>query len=213
MNKEREIFSKNLRKLIQRKGIDQKILSDYLGISEMSVSNWVNGTKYPRMGNVQKMADYFGVSKSDIIEDKGEKNLFTSTNYPHLPAAISAGLPILVDGITESDTISIPDSIMGKWAGNKDILISSIYGDSMDKIMPDGSLIAIKPINLEELKNGDIVVFSANGEYSIKYYFKHGEKLVFKPHSHNNEFYDQIYSVDDNVTIHGKVVVYIVEMD
>src|SRR5690625_5029499 len=98
MSDSREIMSRNLRKLIETKGIDQRILADYLGISEMAVSNWVNGVKYPRMGNVQKMADYFGVRKSDIIEDKENKPTFTSSQYTYLPTAISAGLPLDVEG-------------------------------------------------------------------------------------------------------------------
>lgn len=213
MNMERETMSRNLKKLLDQKGVDQRMLADYLGISEMSVSNWVNGLKYPRMGNVQKMADYFGVMKSDIIEEKENKPFVTSGNYTYIPTAISAGLPIKVDAITETNTINLPDSVMGKWAGNKEILITAIYGDSMNRIMPNGSLIAIKPTPIHSLKNGDIVVFSDNGDYSIKYYYKYDDTLVFKPHSTDDSFYDQSYSVNDNIKIHGKVVVYIVEMD
>lgn len=212
---EREVISNNLKYLIDKKGIDQRILADYLGISEMSVSNWVNGTKYPRMSNVQKMADYFGVMKSDIIEDRNSKPMFTSSQYKHFPTDISAGLPIVAEGVTDYQTekISIPDSIMGKWAGNKDIFITKINGDSMDKVMPDGSLIAVKPVQIDALKNGDIVVFSNSHEYSVKRYYKHDDKLIFKPESNSLAHYDQTYSIIENITIHGKVVLYIVELD
>lgn len=213
MNNGREVLSKNLKKLIDKKGIDQRILADYLGISEMSVSNWVNGIKYPRMGNVQKMADYFGVMKSDIIEEKDDIKTFTSSQYNYYAEHVSAGIPDHVDAITDADKISLPDSIMGKWAGNKNIYITRINGDSMDKVIPDNSLIAVKPVNLPELKNGDMVVFSNNHEYSVKYYKKIDDKLVFSPHSTNDDHYDQMYDVDDNIVIHGKVVLYIVEMD
>src|SRR5699024_11628791 len=99
MSNQREVFSKNLRSLIDSRGIDQKILADYLGISEMSVSNWVNGTKYPRMGNVQKIADYFGIRKSDLIEDKDGKPIFTSTAYDYLPIKVAAGLPENIESV------------------------------------------------------------------------------------------------------------------
>ena len=207
------VVSENIQKLLDEYNLSHARLAKIAGVSVSTVGKWVLKKATPRMGSVQKISDHFNLPKSYILDEDVKALPMKTKDYPFIPAKISAGLPITVDGITKSEKISIPDSVMGKWAGNKDILISSIYGDSMDKIMPDGSLIAIKPITLEELKNGDIVVFSANGEYSIKYYFKHGDKLVFKPHSHNNDFYDQIYSVDDNITIHGKVVVYIVEMD
>lgn len=213
MSSQRDVMSRNLKRLIKSKGIDQRQLAEHLGISEMSVSNWVKGNKYPRINNIQKMADYFGVKKSDLIEDKTEKNILTSTEYHYLPTAISAGLPINVDGITESEKISIPDSVMGKWAGNKDIFITKIFGDSMDKIMPDGSLIAVKPLPLESLKNGDIVVFSNCYDYSVKHYFKYDDKLIFKPNSYNRAHHEQHYNIDDDIVIHGKVVMHSVLHD
>src|SRR5699024_4484383 len=110
--------------------------------------------------------------------------------------------------------ISMPDKLMGKYAGHKDIIISKINGDSMDKLMDDGSFIAIKQINnAESLNNGDIVVFSHNHEYSVKYFYKHDDMLIFKPYSNNTVHYDQSFSVHDGVFIHGKVVAYIVNLD
>src|SRR5699024_7019662 len=111
---------------IEQKGIDQRILSNYLGISEMSVSNWVNGLKYPRMSNVQKMADYFGINKSDLIEEKEDYKIKTSSSHKFYPDSISAGLPLIADGVTDYETISIPDQLMGKYAGHDDIIVSKI---------------------------------------------------------------------------------------
>src|SRR5699024_3294919 len=86
-----------------------------------------------------------------------DEEIMTSSKYIHLPTAISAGLPFEVDGVTNYDNISMPDELMGKYAGHKDIIISKINGDSMDKLMNDGSFIAIKQINnAEALNNGDI---------------------------------------------------------
>jgi transcriptional regulator with XRE-family HTH domain len=33
------------------------------------LTEWVNGKKYPRIDNIEKLAGYFKVSKSDLIED------------------------------------------------------------------------------------------------------------------------------------------------
>src|SRR5690625_7403346 len=107
MSTQREIFSKNLKKLIEKRGIDQRILADYLGISEMSVSNWVNGNKYPRIGNIQKMADYLGVKKSDLIEDNSDEKDVTSSKYNYYTVSISAGVPINIAGITNEDVEKI----------------------------------------------------------------------------------------------------------
>src|SRR5690625_5602723 len=77
----------------------------------------------------------------------------------------------------------------------------------MDNIIPDGSLIAYEPVSdAYTLKNGDIVVYSNDYEYSVKHYYKHNDTLVFKPNSTNPIHHDQTYNIDDNITIHGKVV-------
>ena len=143
------------------------------------------------------------------------EDIKSSNEYNYFPTAISAGLPINVDGITDDqiEKISLPDSVMGKWAGKKDIFITKINGDSMDKIMPHGSLIAVKPVTLDELKDGDMVVFSDNYDYSVKCFYQDKERLIFRPESYNKKHTDQIYSANDNIEIHGKVVLYIVERD
>lgn len=217
MSNQREVFSNNLKSLIESKGIDQKMLADYMGISEMSISNWVNGVKYPRMGNVQKLADYFGVMKSDLIEDKEKgKSFYTSSRYPCYPS-VSAGVPLEIDGITEmeSEKIVVPDLLMGKWAGNQDIYFTRTNGDSMNKIIPDDTLIAVKPVELHELNEKDIVVYRNHGEYAVKRFFKDNERLIFKPYSFDDRFTDDVININDadNLTISGKVVMWNVIAD
>src|SRR5699024_9357638 len=108
----------------------------------------------------------------------------------------------------------MPDELMGKYAGHKDIIISKINGDSMDKLMNDGSFIAIKPVDsAESLNNGDIVVFSHNHEYSVKYFYKHDDMLIFKNYINNSVYYDQSFSVYVRVVIQRIVFTYIVNLD
>lgn len=63
------IFSRNLKRLMDKKQVSRKDIADYLGISYFTVSDWVNGKKYPRMDKVELLANYFGVLKSDLIEE------------------------------------------------------------------------------------------------------------------------------------------------
>jgi repressor LexA len=50
-------------------------VSEAIGVSYYTFTDWVNGKKYPRMDKVEKLADYFGILKSDLIEDKKEKSV------------------------------------------------------------------------------------------------------------------------------------------
>lgn len=55
---------KSLREL---HGLTQSQLADICGVSDKAVSTWEKGRNVPRMGVIQKMADYFNVSKGTII--------------------------------------------------------------------------------------------------------------------------------------------------
>lgn len=67
---EKDIFSNNLNRLMQLNGKSQIDLIEDLGINKSTISTWCRGTKMPRMGTIQTLADYFGVRKSDLIEEK-----------------------------------------------------------------------------------------------------------------------------------------------
>lgn len=222
---QRQIVARNLNSLLEKnnkKKIDVfKDLEKY-GVSETTVYSWFNGKKYPRIDKIQLLADYFGVLKSDITEDKSitsEKNnnilTFNKLNdYPYIPATVSAGLPINIDGCDSFDTISIPDELLGKYAGDDDIFFMRVNGDSMNKVIPHKSLIGVKPIKIKELRNEDIVVYSDGFDYSVKRFYQDGNRLIFRPESSDNLFTDNITTIEnEDLRIHGKVVTYIVNLD
>lgn len=64
------ILSKNLKKYIALSGKDRKELAEIWGFPYSTVSEWVNGRKYPRIDRIEIMADYFGILKSDLIEEE-----------------------------------------------------------------------------------------------------------------------------------------------
>ena len=69
----KNVFASNLRRYMEVKGKSRNDISEALGISYFTVSDWVNGKKYPRMDKVEMLANYFGIQKSDLIEIKEEK--------------------------------------------------------------------------------------------------------------------------------------------
>ncbi|WP_145232833.1 helix-turn-helix domain-containing protein [Staphylococcus arlettae] len=66
----KNILSKNLKNLLERKGKTQTDMAKDLNLKESTVSSWVNAVKYPRRDKIELLADYFGVMPSDITEDK-----------------------------------------------------------------------------------------------------------------------------------------------
>lgn len=59
----------NIKNLRLKYNLSQKDLALIAGVTDKAVSTWEKGVKEPRMGTVQKIADHFGIRKSDLIED------------------------------------------------------------------------------------------------------------------------------------------------
>lgn len=70
----KDIFAKNLKRYMSLNGKSRKDVSEALGISYYTITDWVKGKKYPRMNKVEMLADYFGILKSDLIEEKTEEH-------------------------------------------------------------------------------------------------------------------------------------------
>ena len=75
MSKEwsKQVFSQNLRKYMAESGKTQRDLAEIIGVTAPTFNEWVSGKKFPRIDKIQKLADYFGILKSDLIEDKTKK--------------------------------------------------------------------------------------------------------------------------------------------
>ena len=67
----RRIFARNLSRYMELCNKKQADIINDLGINKSAVSTWINGTRMPRMDKVQALADYFGINKSDLLEEKG----------------------------------------------------------------------------------------------------------------------------------------------
>ena len=82
-------ISENIKLLREQYGLSQKELGQIAGVSDKAVSTWEQGIKEPRMGAIQKIADHFGIQKSNIIEDNG----LQSQSVPLTPPAMNAKSP------------------------------------------------------------------------------------------------------------------------
>lgn len=69
---QRIVFVNNLCHYMQMRGVDQSDIVTALGISASTVSDWVNGKKYPRVDAMQKIADYLGVLLSDLTTEHSD---------------------------------------------------------------------------------------------------------------------------------------------
>lgn len=107
---------------------------------------------------------------------------------------------------------------MGKYVGRNDIIILKVNGESMNKIIPDGSFIVVDPSknSAADLNDRDIVVFSNGNDYCVKKYIhdKTKQRFIFRPKSTEDMFTDIVvsYDVAYEIKLIGKIVKYIVDL-
>ena len=66
----KEVFARNLKRYMEMHGKNQKDMAEIVGVSTATFSDYINAKKYPRIDKIDILADYFGILKSDLIEDK-----------------------------------------------------------------------------------------------------------------------------------------------
>ena len=212
MRKNKEIV-KILSDSLEKSGMSMSEYARRVGVAKSAMSRYLKEERPVPLNNIEKFVKPLNLDLEYVL-GFNEVQQTPVARYNFYPTAISAGIPDHVAGISECNQIDIPDSIMGRHAGQRDIFITRVNGESMNRIIPDGSLIAVKPVEIHQIKDGDVIVYSDGGDYSVKRFYKRDDQLIFKPDSKNESFYDYITTIENtDLKIHGKVVIYIVELD
>ncbi|MFJ7950739.1 XRE family transcriptional regulator [Lysinibacillus sp. NPDC096418] len=206
-----------LRKARQKRNLTLAFVGEVLGKTEATVQRYESGNiKNLKLETIEQLAMLYDVPPAYLMGWQIEDPLSFSTSYDFIDVPVAAGLPSSVEGICEEDVqkITLPDVFMGKWANHQDIYFLKANGDSMNNIFVNGSILAVKPIELSALKNDDIVVFSnGDNEYSVKRIFIDTEnaEVIFSPDSSDRSFRQYVIrleNLESSIRIHGKVVKY-----
>ena len=73
-------------------GKNQSDLINDLGFNKSAVSTWCNGTRLPRMDKVEALAKYFGINRSDLIEEKPDDSSLTRKDERDIEKTLEATL-------------------------------------------------------------------------------------------------------------------------
>ena len=65
----KEIMAINIKRLMKKKGVNASTVCADLGFPIASFSDWCNAKSYPRIDRIEKMANYFGVKKAELVEE------------------------------------------------------------------------------------------------------------------------------------------------
>lgn len=193
-------IGKNIKALRERSGLSQADFAKMLGVTDKAVSTWENETRIPRMGVIQKIADCYGLQKTDIIEDSPLSTL--PPNVMPLPkmkkvplvGQIACGTPILAEeNIT--DYIDLPGHIRADYA-----LLCK--GDSMVNAgIQDGDIVYIR--QQEEVENGQIAaVLVDEDEATLKRFYRMDGKVTLNA---ENPAHTPLVYVGDEIS-HVRVI-------
>ena len=72
---DRDIFKENINRLMEQTGCTQQKLADFVGVERTTVSAWMRGKSYPRADVMERISYFFGITLSDLIMPKNERDL------------------------------------------------------------------------------------------------------------------------------------------
>ncbi|EDX42386.1 MULTISPECIES: LexA family transcriptional regulator [Lactobacillales] len=208
-------IASQLKRLRKSRGWTQTQLADKLSVSKQTISNWETGTKVPRMGSLQNLADLFHVkigeiTNASIIKEETQSHLPTNIIYPlgddferisiPLIGEIACGDPITADENIEGYVEEIFEKPVPK--GN--LFALRCKGKSMEPTIHDGSIVTIR--EQPTVEDGEIaaVLVDGDNEATLKRVKHQGNLIMLMPD--NKEFDPIILDKDNPGRIVGKAV-------
>ncbi len=200
---QKKIFSKNLNHYISLSNKTQKEIADSIDVSPQTFNTWCQGIAIPRMGKVQRLADYFNVGKSDLIDDKPFSNTNKSKGVTiNVLGRVAAGIPIeSIENIIDTEEITEELARTGDFFGLQ------IHGDSMEPRIYEGDIVIVR--QQDDAESGDVVIAMVNGNDATckrlrKY--RDGIELISNNPSYAPMFFSNEEILSKPVKIIGKVV-------
>lgn len=206
-DKYRQIFSKNLRYYMDINSKTQNDIVRDLKINKSAISTWCNGTRLPRMDKVEALARYFGVNKSDLIEEKvtqiiSTKKYLRSDGWIPVLGRVAAGIPI-----EQIEEILDYEQIDPRLLDSAEYFALKIKGHSMEPRIKEDDIIIVRC--QPDVESGEIAVVQVNGnEATCKRVKKYDDSIALI--SLNQAYEPMVFTTKEvnelPVTIIGKVI-------
>nr|DAV14514.1 MAG TPA: Repressor protein CI [Caudoviricetes sp.] len=134
---------------IEKSGKSKKVISEEMGIPYTTLVEWANGKKFPRADGIERLANYFNILKSELLEDDHDPlKPFaprTTEDYTTFPVIgdVAAGYDRYAVEDWNGDTVDIPNSYL-KGHDRSEFFVLKVVGDSMFPEYHDGDKVLIK---------------------------------------------------------------------
>lgn len=205
----KEVLSRNLRRMMDERQVDRQQICKDLDFKYTTFTDWYNGKKYPRIDKIEQMANYFGIRKSDLIEESKQENALPSGAFAYdisklhrIPVLgqIAAGLPLYAEENIEGYTYTDLN-------GGAEYFALRVKGDSMNALrINEGDIVIVR--RQSDVENGEVAVVLVDGDSAtLKRFYRTDSAITLMPQSTNAEHQPQVYDpAKTRIDILGKVV-------
>ena len=196
-----DIFVRQLKYYLNLRNKSQTDLAKYIGVSNGTITNYVNGTNMPRMDKIDKICEFLLIKRSDLLEDHDNNTRPRGVKIKVL-GRVAAGVPIeAIEDVIDYEEIPEEMAKNGEYFGLK------IQGDSMYPRIIDGDVVIVR--RQSYAANRDIVIVLINGDDgTCKQYYRFDDHIELKPF--NPMYKPLVFTKEEvdrlSVQILGKVV-------
>lgn len=226
----KEIFSKNLQYYMEINNKTRYDICNDLNFPYTTFTEWYKGNIYPRIDKIEMLANYFGIKKSDLIEERKKENtkieepnqyvldLYNSltpenqmntvsymralklVNKPNKPRVQILGQTAAGKPIEYGDSYAQDIDDISNIPDNADYALI-VNGDSMEPDIKNGQLIYVK--ECPDVENGAIAIVEVDGAVTCKKVYKWNDHIELQS---LNTAYEPIIITAGNFRILGKVI-------
>jgi len=179
----KKTMANNINYYMKKRGVSRTQLSNTLNVAYTTLTDWLNAKTYPRIDKIELLANYFGIEKSDLVEERNT----TSNSYQNISNlervsfmsiplydSISCGTGSFVDDDI-IERVNIPsDSLNGD---SSDYFAQRAKGDSMiDAGIHDGDLLVFQKTSF--IEDNQIGSFCIDDGIATCKKFKSGKSFI-----------------------------------
>lgn len=161
--------SERIKALVESSGKSQRDLAKEMGVSNVSISQWVTGKNPPGKNGIAALAKYFNVTPSYILYGNGSapnaqtvKDATDSIAVPLLDVGASCGGGYVNedDGLITFVRVSRGQlRRVAPWANENALNIITIHGDSMEPTLHDGDNVMVD-ISSRHVRNDGVYIIN-----------------------------------------------------
>lgn len=199
----KQIMAKNILFYMDKYNKTRNDMCEALSVKYTTFTDWVKGNSYPRIDKIELMANYFGISKADLVEEHSTSTASTKKGTTiKILGHVAAGIPIeAIEDVIDEEEIPEELAKTGEFFGLK------INGNSMEPDIHDGDTVIVR--KQDGAESDEIVIALVNGNDGVckrlKKYTDSIALISLNP-SYEPMFFSQEEIDNKPVRIVGKVV-------